>query len=214
MEIADGEVVDAVAENAAETLSTVVALTAHVGVAKDEPDDPLGAVVDRLEKGVFPRVQPEDYSDDAEKDLGEHFLAYQRESDYVELKSYLEAKEAEFMRTTPFDEAVPQQVRKAKFNHLCYYTLCRQFYLEKSLSERTFAHRMEGTVFLPVIAMASVGDRVRAAEGQGILDKVEQRHIADIDKMLWATHDRMEELRGGAFDADSRFAFFAEFVEL
>ena len=173
----------------------------------------IAKVAERWSEGIFPCVMPDDYNDKTLKDEGEYFKEYQRHCDYVGLKSFLEVKKAEFMSTTPFDEGVPQKVREAKFNYLCYYRLSRRYYLEKSLTERMFAHRMENNRFLPVIGMASLRDREVAVEGQSILEKVKQYHIAEIDKTLWAQYDAMANLRGDDLAGDAAVDSFISFVE-
>jgi len=89
----DEAATDAGAESAAAATNTAVAPSAGGGeggecaVSNAVTEGSLGAVVKRLDEGVFPCVKPEDYTDEAQKDVGEYFLAYQRQSDYVELKS-------------------------------------------------------------------------------------------------------------------------------
>ena len=97
---------DMMCEQGAQAKNFLESLLLLTAVASDVALKNMKDVVQRVDDDIFPYVAPGDYNDDVLKDVGYHLENYQGQSDYVGLKTSLEEKEADFMRTTSFDDNV------------------------------------------------------------------------------------------------------------
>ncbi|CAK0903366.1 unnamed protein product [Prorocentrum cordatum] len=143
-------------------------------------------IASRLSRGTFPPVLPTDFQDAGEAAGAAQTWEAVLEVEYVELQSFIDAHWATYRETLPANPSVSEDTRRAEFMHDKFYDLCNDFQCARSLGERRFRHRYQGDVFLPVIAVASIGCELKRTDAAETVGGMTRDLIDALDAELWS----------------------------
>ena len=162
-------------------------------------------VARRAAEQRFPPVLPEDFSAQGEKDEAVALFEFLSKVDCVELQSYIDARKQEYFAGSPDGESILELMNEARWSH------CREFYIQKSLTEGKFAHRLESGHFLPLLSSASLSDEEEKHMAQETANAVGDAHISQIDAELWSRWSKTTALlRFGTLTEMEAFTLFPD----
>ena len=168
-------------------------------------------VARRAAEQRFPPVLPEDFSAQGEKDEAVALSEFLSKVDCVELQSYIDARKQEYFAGSPDGESILELMNEARWAHDFFYRHCREFYIQKSLTEGKFAHRLESGHFLPLLSIASLSDEEEKHMAQETANAVGDAHISQIDAELWSRWSKTTALlRFGTLTEMEAFTLFLD----
>ena len=128
----------------------------------------------------------------------------------VEIQSFLDAQWQEYQESNPGDEDCPRPVKKARWAREHYYYFLQTFLQRKTLDSKTFAHRVQDDIFVPLLPVSSVsteGDRALAAQA---VRQMKEGDIEEVDKVLWESWSAYYTQCGAG--AENKYTYFATFL--
>ena len=151
-------------------------------------------IAERCARNDFPLIAPSELLSPMETGAAETTLSLTEKYEYVQLQSYLESQKANIFLASPMEESTPHAVQEAICQREYYYVWMRRFLLEKSFTERCFAHRMRDECFLPLIPTQSVGLASKRIEACEIVALVTAEMLPKFDEELWSSWSKQEEV--------------------
>ena len=152
----------------------------------------IDTIAVRMKEQKFPYVHPDDLEDSQESSQAEANLEYIQKVETVEVQSYIDAERAKYAASNPGDENLPREVKDAQWIRQSYYPLMRDFFYTKALEKKNFSHRMSECGFVPLVAVASIGDVDKREMAAAAAKKMAESYIPTFDDKLWKAWKKAE----------------------
>ena len=127
----------------------------------------------RRERDEYPLVLPAEVAASGlQRDFAEEQCAFVRGMDTVQFQSFLDDRYQVYRRDALADSDVPEPVRHAKWAMDTFYSNSKEFDILQSFETRVFAHRWDAERFLPLLAVACLGDDEERQEAFAIVRRM------------------------------------------
>ena len=113
--------------------------------------DLVDQIHDRAAAMEFPLLCPTDLPGEDEQSAAEQSLRLVEKIDAVKLQSYIEFQKQQYFESSPGDPATSIEEKHARWARTFYYKHVRDFLSRDCLDAQTFAHRFDGSTFIPMI---------------------------------------------------------------
>ena len=163
----------------------------------DEESIALAELADRIyerEAEKCPTLLVEEVDKSMNMAEAAEILRFAEKVETMQLQSFIGMHWAEYMKGNPGDDLLPLTVKRAHWIREHYYPLCRKFFVSESLRTHTFLHRFQGSLFLPLISVGSIGDEKRRKEIVAVVNKMTPTALADADVRLWKKWAEIEKM--------------------
>jgi len=178
------------------------------GTLRAELVDTINA---RMEQHMIPPVQPSELPNAHERVVAEEILTFMDKDEAVELQSFLDTKYAEYRSSCPADVEVSETQRRARFAYDTFYTLCLEFYVQKSLTKGQLCHRLRENIFLPLIPVTSLGNIDQQKESQNLVRQMTERVLPYFNAKVWKRWSDLQKLC--AYVKQPAESLFQEFIQ-
>jgi len=173
--------------------------------------DLIDTISTRIEQHTIPHVEPSELRNANERVLAQEILTFMDKHEAVELQTFLEAKYAEYRSSSPSDVEVSETQRRARFAYETFYTLCSEFYMQKSLTEGQLCHRLRDNKFLPLIPVTSLGNTDQQKEAQNLVQQMTERVLPYFDEKVWKAWSALRKVC--AYAKQSTDSLFQKFIQ-
>ena len=117
-----------------------------------------------------------------------------RMTEAVEIQSYMTARFGEFMRGNPSDAGLSVAMQETQWAHASYYLELLRHLAQKSLAENSLQHRIDNDIFVPLVLPSMIGNDIKRQEAISLMAKVQHQDLANIEKVLSASWEGMQQL--------------------
>jgi hypothetical protein len=151
----------------------------HVPVASSQSLNLAQAIVQRVQKGQFPQIQPAELEDPRIAEFAAHVLLLLRPQDQVQLQSFLKQKYSQYRLTCSESLKSAEAQCCLAFSMESYYLYIYEFLLIETLRTRSFRHCFRDTEFVSLVPTSFLVNPASQSEA------VEQlRHLVDVVSAL------------------------------